>query len=52
MKAWKDDGVVVTAQVMLPMPTKRQTSKNSQGVEEEVFICLGRVYYRGRSMSP
>ncbi len=43
MKAWENDGVVVTIQVMLPVPTKRQTSKTSQGMEEGVFVCLGQV---------
>ncbi len=43
MKAWENDGVVVTVQVMLPMPMKRQTSKTSQGMEEGVFVCLGQV---------
>jgi hypothetical protein len=42
MKAWRNDGVVVTAQVMLPVPTK-QMSEKSRGAEEGVFVCLGRV---------
>ncbi len=41
--AWENDGVVVTVQVMLPVPTKRQTSETSQGAEEGVFVCLGQV---------
>ena len=41
--AWENDGVVVTVQVMLPVPTKRQTSETSQGMEEGVFVCLGQV---------
>ncbi len=43
MKAWENDGVVVTIQVMLPVPMKRQMSKTSQGTEEGVFVCLGQV---------
>jgi hypothetical protein len=42
MKAWKNDGVVVTAQVMLPVPTK-QMSEKSRGAEEGVFVCLRRA---------
>ena len=38
----KNDGVVVTAQVMLPVPTKQMNEK-SRGVEEGVFVCLGRA---------
>lgn len=38
----KNDGVVVTAQVMLPVPTK-QMSEKSRGVEEGVFVCLGQA---------
>ena len=41
-KAWKNDVVVVTVQVMLPVPTK-QISEKTPGVEEEVFVCLGQV---------
>lgn len=42
MKAWKSDGVVVTAQVMLPVPTK-QMSEKFRGAEEGVFVYLGRA---------
>lgn len=41
-KAWKNDGVVVTVQVKLPVPTK-QISEKPRGAEEGVFVCLGRV---------
>jgi hypothetical protein len=42
MKAWKNDGVVVTAQVILPVPMKQMSGK-SRGAEEGVFVCLGRA---------
>jgi hypothetical protein len=42
MRVWKNDGVVVTAQVMLPVPTK-QMSEKSRGAEEGVFVCLERA---------
>jgi hypothetical protein len=42
MKAWRNDGVVVTAQVILPVPTK-QMSEKSRGAEEGVFVCSERV---------
>ena len=41
-KAWKNDGVVVTVQVKLPVPTK-QISEKPRGAEEGVFVCLGWV---------
>jgi hypothetical protein len=42
LKVWKNDEVVVTAQVMLPVPTK-QMGEKSQDVEEGVFVCLGQA---------
>jgi hypothetical protein len=42
-KAWKNDGVMVTAQVKLPVPTKIKISEKYQDVEGEVFVCLSRV---------
>src|SRR6266852_7879482 len=42
MEAWKSDGVVVIAQVMLPAPTK-QMSEKSRDAEEGVFVYLGRA---------
>lgn len=47
MKAWKNDGVMVTEQVMLPVQTKRMCEK-SRGAEEEVFVCLGRAVLMGQ----
>ena len=39
----ENDGVMVNAQVRLPVP-KMQISEKCQGAEEEIFVCLGGWY--------
>lgn len=43
-KAWRNDVVVVIAQVMLPVLTKQMNGK-SRGAEEGVFVYLGRAVW-------